>query len=113
MWEITGPLTLIWEQCAAVAEGCGSSDDAFALQELSEDKLGYAASVRELVFGTTKDRMLVIEGTKMSKAMTIFVRGGNKVWPLHTCCLCCILRNPGGQGHLQVRSCCCSPVGHC
>ena len=48
-------------------------------QELSEDKLGYAASVRELVFGTTKDRMLVIEGTKMSKAMTIFVRGGNKV----------------------------------
>jgi hypothetical protein len=23
--------------------------------------------------------MLVIEGTKMSKAMTIFVRGGNKV----------------------------------
>ena len=52
-----------------------------ALQELSEDKLGYAASVRELVFGTTKDRMLVIEGTKMSKAMTIFVRGGNKVRP--------------------------------
>ena len=48
-------------------------------QELSEDKLGYAAIVRELVFGTTKDRMLVIEGTKMSKAMTIFVRGGNKV----------------------------------
>ena len=53
--------------------------DNAALQELSADKLGYAASVRELVFGTTKDRMLVIEGTKMSKAMTIFVRGGNKV----------------------------------
>ncbi len=77
--ELTGPLALMREQRTAIAKGCGSSDDAAAPQELSEDKLGYAASVRELVFGTTKDRMLVIEGTKMSKAMTIFVRGGNKV----------------------------------
>ena len=35
--------------------------------------------VKELVFGTTRDRMLVIEGTPQSKAVTIFVRGGNKV----------------------------------
>jgi T-complex protein 1 subunit epsilon len=48
-------------------------------QELSPDKLGQAGSVRELTFGTTKDRMLVIEGCPNSKAVTIFVRGGNKM----------------------------------
>mmetsp|Transcript_19763 Transcript_19763/g.51460 ORF Transcript_19763/g.51460 Transcript_19763/m.51460 type:complete len:540 (-) Transcript_19763:62-1681(-) len=48
-------------------------------QELTADKLGYAGSVRELQFGTTKDRMLVIEECKNSKAVTIFVRGGNKM----------------------------------
>ena len=31
------------------------------LQELSSDKLGTAGLVRELSFGTTKDKMLVIE----------------------------------------------------
>ena len=35
--------------------------------------------VRELSFGTTKDRMLVIENCPNSKAVTIFVRGGNKM----------------------------------
>lgn len=30
-------------------------------------------------FGTTKDRMLVIEGCPNSRAVTIFVRGGNKM----------------------------------
>jgi T-complex protein 1 subunit epsilon len=48
-------------------------------QELTPEKLGYAGSVRELTFGTTKDRMLVIEDCKNSKAVTIFVRGGNKM----------------------------------
>jgi len=47
--------------------------------ELTEAKLGFAGSVRELQFGTTKDRMLVIEGCANSKAVTIFVRGGNKM----------------------------------
>lgn len=47
--------------------------------ELTADKLGAAGSVRELVFGTTKDRMLVIEECKNSKAVTIFIRGGNKM----------------------------------
>ncbi len=37
------------------------------------------SQVKELVFGTTRDRMLVVEGTPQSKAVTIFVRGGNKV----------------------------------
>ena len=31
-------------------------------QELSADKLGTAGSVKEIGFGTTKDKMLVIEG---------------------------------------------------
>merc|ERR1712059_182008 len=48
-------------------------------QELSADKLGIAGSVRELSFGTTKDRMLVIEECKNSKAVTIFLRGGTRM----------------------------------
>merc|ERR1719259_691900 len=43
-------------------------------QELSADKLGSAGTVREMSFGTTKDRMLVIEECKNSKAVTIFLR---------------------------------------
>merc|ERR1712051_519637 len=48
-------------------------------QELSADKLGSAGIVREICFGTTKDRMLVIEECKNSKAVTIFLRGGTKM----------------------------------
>ena len=49
------------------------------LQELSSDKLGTAGLVRELSFGTTKDKMLVIEECANSKAVTIFLRGGTKM----------------------------------
>jgi len=48
-------------------------------QELSSDKLGIAGKVRELNFGTTKDKMLVIEECKNSKAVTIFLRGGTRM----------------------------------
>merc|ERR1719461_560557 len=48
-------------------------------QELSQDKLGTAGLVRELSFGTTKDKMLVIEECANSKAITIFLRGGTKM----------------------------------
>ncbi|XP_050433756.1 T-complex protein 1 subunit epsilon [Adelges cooleyi] len=48
-------------------------------EEVSKEKLGYAGKVRELSFGTTKDRMLVIEECKNSRAVTIFIRGGNKM----------------------------------
>jgi T-complex protein 1 subunit epsilon len=48
-------------------------------QELSPEKLGFAGLVRELTFGTTKDKMLVIEECKNSKAVTIFLRGGTKM----------------------------------
>ncbi|GAB1606424.1 T-complex protein 1 subunit epsilon-like [Argonauta hians] len=47
--------------------------------ELTTDKLGKAGIVREMSFGTTKDRMLVIENCHNSKAVTIFIRGGNKM----------------------------------
>jgi T-complex protein 1 subunit epsilon len=48
-------------------------------EELKGAKLGTAKTVREIDFGTTKDRMLVIEGCPNSKAVTVFVRGGNKM----------------------------------
>jgi len=46
-------------------------------EELSAEKLGTAKIVKELEFGTANDRMLVIEGCPNSRAVTIFVRGGN------------------------------------
>lgn len=48
-------------------------------EELSEDKLGKAGVVREVAFGTTRDRMLIIEECHNSRAVTVFVRGGNKM----------------------------------
>jgi T-complex protein 1 subunit epsilon len=48
-------------------------------EDLSPEKLGSAGRVYELSFGTTKDRMLVIEGCANTKAVTVFVRGGNKM----------------------------------
>ncbi|GAU93109.1 hypothetical protein RvY_05096 [Ramazzottius varieornatus] len=48
-------------------------------EELSADKLGHAGVVREVSFGTAKDRMLVIEGCPNTRAVTIFIRGGNKM----------------------------------
>ncbi len=47
--------------------------------ELTPEKLGKAGVVRELSFGTTKDRMLVIEDCHNSRAVTLFLRGGNKM----------------------------------
>ena len=47
--------------------------------ELTAEKLGKAGAVREVSFGTTKDRMLVIEDCSNSSAVTVLVRGGNKV----------------------------------
>lgn len=48
-------------------------------EELTAAKLGHAGLVRELSFGTTKDRYLVIEECKNSKAVTILIRGGNQM----------------------------------
>lgn len=46
-------------------------------EEISESKLGYAGVIRELSFGTTSDKVLVVEGCKNTKAVTILVRGGS------------------------------------
>jgi len=48
-------------------------------KELTADKLGKAGIVREIDFGTTRDKMLVIEKCQNSRAVTIFIRGGNKM----------------------------------
>jgi T-complex protein 1 subunit epsilon len=45
--------------------------------ELTAEKLGKAGRVREVGYGTSKDRMLVIEECANSKSVTVFVRGGN------------------------------------
>jgi len=47
--------------------------------ELTEDKLGHCGVVKELNFGTTRDKMLILEECQNSKAVTIFIRGGNKM----------------------------------
>lgn len=46
-------------------------------EDLSPEKLGSAGTVRELEFGTTRDRMLVIEDCANPKAVTVLVRGSN------------------------------------
>jgi T-complex protein 1 subunit epsilon len=48
-------------------------------EELSPDKLGKAGLVREVSFGNTRERMLVIEECANSNAVTVLVRGGNKM----------------------------------
>lgn len=48
-------------------------------EDLSPEKLGSAGLVRELEFGTTRDRMLVIEECANTRAVTVFVRGSNKM----------------------------------
>jgi T-complex protein 1 subunit epsilon len=47
--------------------------------ELSPHKLGSAGLVKEISFGTTKDRMLSIQQCPNNRAVTIFIRGGNKM----------------------------------
>ena len=47
--------------------------------ELAPEKLGTAGMVREVSMGTTKDKMVVVEGCANSKAVTILVRGGQKM----------------------------------
>ena len=48
-------------------------------EELTEEKLGMAGTVREISFGNTKERMIVIEDCANLKAVTVLVRGGNQM----------------------------------
>lgn len=47
-------------------------------EEITPEKLGKAGKVREVAFGTTNDKMLIIEDCAKSKAVTILVRGGSR-----------------------------------
>ncbi|KLO17406.1 hypothetical protein SCHPADRAFT_919494 [Schizopora paradoxa] len=48
-------------------------------EDLSAEKLGKAGIVREVSFGTTREKMLVIEECANTRAVTVFVRGSNKM----------------------------------
>ena len=48
-------------------------------EDLSAAKLGTAGIVREMTFGTTRDKMLLIEECANTRAVTAFVRGSNKM----------------------------------
>ncbi|MCJ1344959.1 T-complex protein 1 subunit epsilon, partial [Peltigera leucophlebia] len=48
-------------------------------EDLSAAKLGRAGIVREMSFGTTREKMLVIEECANTRAVTVFVRGSNKM----------------------------------
>ena len=48
-------------------------------EEIKAEKLGEAKCVKEIQFGTSNERMLVIEDCKCTKAVTILVRGGSNM----------------------------------
>lgn len=48
-------------------------------EDLTAEKLGSCGVIRELEFGTTRDRMLVIEDCSNTKAVTCFIRGSNQM----------------------------------
>ena len=48
-------------------------------EEIKPEKLGKAGKVREVSFGNTNERMLVIEDCASSSAVTVLVRGGSKM----------------------------------
>jgi len=48
-------------------------------EDLTPEKLGKAGIVREVSFGTTRDKMLIIEECANPRTVTVFVRGSNKM----------------------------------
>lgn len=52
-------------------------------EDLKPEKLGSAGIVREMTFGTTREKMLVIEECANTRAVTVFVRGSNKMVRRH------------------------------
>lgn len=48
-------------------------------EDLNSEKLGHAGTIKEISFGTTRDRMLVIEDCSNTKAVTCFIRGSNEM----------------------------------
>jgi T-complex protein 1 subunit epsilon len=78
------------------AAGHGADDQLIAIatngrivprfEDLSPEKLGRAGLVREMTFGTTREKMLVIEECANTRAVTVFVRGSNKMVRADTLC---------------------------
>ena len=48
-------------------------------EEITADKLGSAGLVREVEFGTSSDKIMVVEKCPETRAVTIFIRGGNNM----------------------------------
>jgi T-complex protein 1 subunit epsilon len=47
-------------------------------EEISAEKLGSCGSVKEIAFGTTGDKVILIQECANSKAVTVMIRGGSK-----------------------------------
>jgi T-complex protein 1 subunit epsilon len=47
-------------------------------EELAPEKLGQAGLIKEMSFGTTNDKVILIQGCSNSKAVTVLVRGGSQ-----------------------------------
>jgi len=47
-------------------------------EEISSEKLGKAGSIREMNFGTSNDKCLLVQDCEHSKAVTILIRGGSR-----------------------------------
>ena len=47
-------------------------------EEISADKLGNAGSIKEMNFGTSNDKCLLVQDCEHSKAVTILIRGGSR-----------------------------------
>jgi T-complex protein 1 subunit epsilon len=47
-------------------------------QEICSEKLGFAKMIREVGFGTSKDKVIFLEGCPQSRAVTLMVRAGSK-----------------------------------
>lgn len=54
-------------------------------EDLTAAKLGKAGIVREMSFGTTREKMLVIEECANTRAVTVFIRGSNKMVRSRVC----------------------------
>jgi T-complex protein 1 subunit epsilon len=47
-------------------------------EEITPEKLGKAGSIKEMNFGTSNDKCLLVQDCENSKAVTVLIRGGSK-----------------------------------
>jgi T-complex protein 1 subunit epsilon len=48
-------------------------------EEITPEKLGKAGLIKEMSFGTSNDRVILIKECENSKAITVLIRGGSRV----------------------------------